>query len=65
MTETTIAAISTAMGEAGIGVVRLSGPDSLLIAEKVFEKKLPDRRMVFGKVKDPEGGIVYDEVLAV
>ena len=65
MTETTIAAISTAMGEAGIGVVRLSGPDSLLIAEKVFEKKLPDRRMVFGKVKDPEGAVVYDEVLAV
>lgn len=65
MTETTIAAISTAMGEAGIGVVRLSGPDSLLIAEKVFEKKLPDRRMVFGKVKDPDGGVVYDEVLAV
>ena len=53
------------MGEAGIGVVRLSGPDSLLIAEKVFEKKLPDRRMVFGKVKDPDGGVVYDEVLAV
>jgi len=65
MTETTIAAISTASGEAGIGVVRLSGPDSLLIAQKVFRRNLPDRRMVFGKVEDPEGGVVYDEVLCV
>ena len=65
MTENTIAAISTASGEAGIGVVRLSGPDSLSIAKKVFEKDLPNRRMVFGKILDPNGGIVFDEVLVV
>lgn len=65
MTEKTIAAISTASGEAGIGVVRLSGPESLSIAKKVFEKDLPNRRMIFGKIADPNGGIVFDEVLAV
>jgi len=32
----TIAAISTPLGEAGIGIVRLSGPDSLKIADKIF-----------------------------
>ena len=32
MTETTIAAVSTAYGQAGIGVVRLSGPDARFIS---------------------------------
>jgi tRNA modification GTPase len=32
----TMAAISTPMGEGGIGVVRLSGPDALLIADRAF-----------------------------
>ena len=32
----TIAAISTATGEAGIGIVRMSGEDSVEIADKVF-----------------------------
>ncbi|MBQ2311812.1 MAG: hypothetical protein II185_04620, partial [Firmicutes bacterium] len=36
MSETTIAAISTAYGEAGIGIVRMSGPDSLDVLRKVF-----------------------------
>ncbi|MBQ9825847.1 MAG: tRNA uridine-5-carboxymethylaminomethyl(34) synthesis GTPase MnmE [Firmicutes bacterium] len=36
MSETTIAAISTAYGEAGIGIVRTSGPDSLSVLRKVF-----------------------------
>ncbi|MFH1868548.1 MAG: tRNA uridine-5-carboxymethylaminomethyl(34) synthesis GTPase MnmE, partial [Candidatus Omnitrophota bacterium] len=35
----TIAAISTPPGENGIGIVRLSGPDSLRIADKIFRPK--------------------------
>ncbi len=35
----TIAAIATALGEGGIGIVRLSGPKALSIAEQVFEAK--------------------------
>lgn len=33
----TIAAISTAQGEAGIAIIRMSGPDSVLIAEKILK----------------------------
>jgi tRNA modification GTPase len=35
----TIAAISTAVGEAGIGIVRISGKDALNIADKIFSGK--------------------------
>ncbi len=35
----TIAAISTGLGESGIGIVRLSGRDALKIADKVFKSK--------------------------
>ncbi len=35
----TIAAVSTPIGEGGIGIVRLSGKDSLKIADKVFQSK--------------------------
>ncbi len=37
--EDTIAAIATAPGEAGIGIVRISGPASLTIADKVFRPR--------------------------
>jgi len=36
LVQDTIAAISTAPGEAGIAIVRLSGPDSLKIADSIF-----------------------------
>lgn len=65
----TIAAISTAVGEAGIGIVRMSGPRSLEIANKVFRAKNgkaldedKNRKMVYGHIVDSEGGLV-DEVL--
>ena len=54
---TTIAAICTAQGEGGIGVIRISGDDSLQIADKVFKninnKKVADMKgytAAFGKV---------------
>lgn len=62
--EKTIAAISTAYGESGIGIVRMSGPEAVSIAEKVFDKKLENRRMKLGKVSD-ENGNVIDVVLGV
>ena len=37
----TIAAISTPPGEAGIGIVRLSGPDAAAIARKIFRPHRP------------------------
>ena len=35
--EDTIAAVSTAYGEGGIGIVRISGPDSLSVLKKLFQ----------------------------
>ena len=36
MTTDTIAAIATAPGAGGIGIIRVSGPDALPILEKLF-----------------------------
>jgi tRNA modification GTPase len=65
MYEDTIAAISTPVGEGGIGIVRLSGPDARSITEKLFDHRLSGRRLVYGHIVDPENGGVVDEVLAV
>ncbi len=64
MYQDTIAAISTPLGEGGIGIVRLSGPDAPAIAGKVFDGKLSDRRLTYGHIVDPDTGETVDEVLA-
>lgn len=46
----TIAAIATAPGAGGIAVVRLSGPDSYTVAEKVFRPMNPEK-----SVRDAKG----------
>jgi len=66
----TIAAISTAFGEAAISVLRLSGPESQAVAEKVFRSELPvqqleARRMQHGRIVDGEGHAVDDVLLTV
>ena len=64
----TIAAISTPPGRGGIGVVRLSGLDSLKIATLLFrpesaaEAGVPNRAR-FGRIIDPTTAEVLDEVL--
>lgn len=67
----TIAAISTPPGEGGIGIVRLSGDNSVAIAKKVFipgsrEKKWwskPGYRLYYGHIIEPESKETIDEVL--
>ena len=68
--ETTIAAIATAPGEGGIGIIRLSGVSASEIADKIFHtgkiktfKEAVPRMMYFGHVTDGEKRI--DEGLAV
>ena len=63
MYQDTMAAISTPLGESGIGIVRLSGGDAVTIAEKVFTRRLSNRRLVYGHIIDPATGEVVDEVL--
>ena len=61
--EDTIAAIATAYGEGGIGIIRISGEDSRDILRKIFTGKIESRRLSYGKIMDENEHI--DEVLAV
>ncbi|MEW6586862.1 MAG: tRNA uridine-5-carboxymethylaminomethyl(34) synthesis GTPase MnmE [Nitrospirota bacterium] len=70
MLDDTIAAISTPLGEGGIGIVRLSGKDSIPIVEKLFlspkGKKIGEsesHRLTYGFIKNPFAGTTIDEVL--
>lgn len=60
----TIASVSTPPGRGGIGIVRMSGPESLAIAGCVFShpERLEPRKMAYGHILD--AGRVCDEVLA-
>jgi len=62
----TIIAVSTPPGPGGLGVIRLSGQDSLAIAQKLFKpiKKghaLPPRTAVLGHILDKATGQRLDE----
>nr|WP_294795999.1 tRNA uridine-5-carboxymethylaminomethyl(34) synthesis GTPase MnmE [uncultured Mucilaginibacter sp.] len=61
----TIVALATPAGIGAIGVIRLSGPDAIKIADKVFKGKdltqQPSHTIHFGSITD--GDIVLDEVL--
>ncbi|MFZ3122615.1 MAG: tRNA uridine-5-carboxymethylaminomethyl(34) synthesis GTPase MnmE [Thermodesulfovibrionales bacterium] len=66
----TIAAISTPLGEGGIGIVRLTGKDAIKIADRLFHsskgKTLFDsasHRIIHGFIKDSSTGETVDEVL--
>ena len=66
----TIAAIATAPGEAGIGIVRISGEKSIEIADKIFKSKenkrlsrYKPRRITYGYIIDPNKKEKIDEVL--
>ena len=67
----TIAAIATARGEAGIGIVRVSGPLALPIAADLFRSprpvsptQLPTHTLTYGHVVDTTASdAVVDEVL--
>ena len=66
----TIAALSTPRGYSGIGVIRMSGPESLKLLQQVFRvsetgERFPDRTAVYGRVVNPENGTVLDEGLAL
>ena len=65
----TIAAVATAYGEGGIGIIRISGENSLDILKQVFAPagngEIVSRRMTYGKVIDRDNEQIIDEVLAV
>ena len=66
----TIVALSTPGGYSGIGVIRMSGPESAPFLHRIFRATgrsdgLPDRRAVHGLVTDPESGAPLDDAIAV
>lgn len=66
----TIAAISTARAPSAIGILRLTGPETVAILDRVFRPKgtpvsaRPERKMVLGDVLDRTGAVI-DNGLAV
>ena len=71
MNKDTIAAIATAMTSSGIGIVRMSGPDSFEIIDQIFQPKKEGKKLSnekgyslhYGFIKDQEE--VIDEVLVL
>ncbi|TBR17201.1 tRNA uridine-5-carboxymethylaminomethyl(34) synthesis GTPase MnmE, partial [bacterium] len=68
----TIAAIATAPGEGGIGIIKISGPKSVEIADKIFFSKNNKRASEFknytlhyGWVKDKQGSFVDEALLSI
>lgn len=70
VSEDTIAAAATAMSPAGIGIVRISGPDAVRAADLVYRSpkgktklsEVPSHTIHYGTVHDREGQVI-DEVL--
>lgn len=63
----TIAAISTALGEGAIGIVRLSGPEAISYANQVFKgknlTKVDSHTIHYGHIIDTFEKAVIDEVM--
>lgn len=66
----TIAAVATAYGEGGIGIIRISGEESLSILKEIFDpvsdnEKIRSKQMYYGKVIDRDNNQTIDEALSV
>ncbi|CAM3077155.1 tRNA uridine-5-carboxymethylaminomethyl(34) synthesis GTPase MnmE [Paenibacillus sediminis] len=68
MISDTIAAISTSVGEAGIAVIRVSGPEAISEVERIFKSKTKlseasSHTIHYGHIYNPESGEKIEEVL--
>lgn len=68
----TISAVSTAIGEGGIGIIRLSGPQAIEVADQIFNgisgrrvRDIGSFQAGYGHITDPRTGANVDEVLAL
>lgn len=67
--EDTIAAIATPVGEGGVAIARVSGPDAERIARAIFVRRqsgngeLRSHMLYRGAIRDPRSGRLLDEVL--
>ena len=63
LTEDTIAAIATATGKGGVGIIRISGEKSYFIAKKITHIKLKPRYAYFSKFYDKYNEIVDEGIV--
>lgn len=67
--EDTIAALATPVGEGGVAIVRVSGPDAERIAKEIFSRSggrngtLRSHTLHYGSIREPKTGEILDEVL--
>ncbi|HJV47108.1 MAG TPA: tRNA uridine-5-carboxymethylaminomethyl(34) synthesis GTPase MnmE [Bacillota bacterium] len=64
----TIAAIATPMGEGGIGIIRVSGPEATEVVDKIYRGRhklstVDSHTMHYGYLVDPENNTKQEEVL--
>lgn len=69
--DTTIAAISTPPGVGAVAMIRVSGPDTFSVCDRIFKKNksfklaLAEKNTVhYGKIVENSSGTVIDEVIA-
>ena len=60
---TTIAAIATPPGSAGIGIVKISGPDAVSITSAIFIKTAKNAALTAGSAVDKPAEPAHDCVL--
>jgi len=70
LSEDTIAAVATGMGSSGIGIIRISGPEAVVVASKLFIPKgsqtleaCDSHKLLYGHIVDPTNKNRVDEVL--
>lgn len=71
MEKDTIAAVATALSESGIGIIRVSGPDAVVLADHIFRSKNGKKKLQYvkthtihyGTIVDPKNEEILDEVL--
>jgi tRNA modification GTPase len=64
----TIAAIATPMGEGGIGIIRVSGPESVEVVDKLYKGKeklstVDSHTIHYGHLIDPQSGDIQEEAM--
>ncbi len=61
----TIAAIATAPGKGGVGIIRVSGPQTEQVCQALFEKKLTPRHAHYLPFKSVDKKNIYDKGIAL